>query len=327
MHSGIASAADIDNCVVVSCAGGGKTTKLIDRLMSLLRRGAAPGEILIITFTNKAAAEIRARLLAELEKAARDDSQMAALRRRILLSAAPADALSVHTFHGWFLTLLRHKPGGFFTPPNVCDSVAAVFEESWRRWQRKAEIAPSAALKTVLRELTPAALRKMCEQFREHRAVYEICTPSPSVFSDPESDSSQDEERMRELRFAAGAFAKCFAGGGKTAADVRAAASRLASGETGPAEEKTYFLTAEDSVRSVLAKHAEKIGCVLQLQNIADALIDFFVREEQRRAKEFNSAALEVCEDFSREWDAVLRARNETTFDDLELRVRKMLEG
>ena len=48
-------------------AGSGKTFALVARYLSLLFLGAKPSEILAITFTNKAAGEMRERLLSSLQ--------------------------------------------------------------------------------------------------------------------------------------------------------------------------------------------------------------------------------------------------------------------
>jgi ATP-dependent helicase/nuclease subunit A len=48
--------------VVEACAGSGKTWLLVSRILRLLLDGAAPGEILAITYTRKAAREIEERL-------------------------------------------------------------------------------------------------------------------------------------------------------------------------------------------------------------------------------------------------------------------------
>ena len=48
--------------VVEACAGAGKTWMLVSRILRALLDGAAPHEILAITFTRKAAGEMRERL-------------------------------------------------------------------------------------------------------------------------------------------------------------------------------------------------------------------------------------------------------------------------
>ena len=54
------------SAVVEACAGSGKTWLLVSRVVRLLLAGAAPGEILAITFTRRAAREMHTRLLREL---------------------------------------------------------------------------------------------------------------------------------------------------------------------------------------------------------------------------------------------------------------------
>lgn len=67
------------NLLIRASAGSGKTTRLVGRLISLLADGVEPGEIVALTFTRKAAAEFRRRLLAVLARAARDGNASAPL--------------------------------------------------------------------------------------------------------------------------------------------------------------------------------------------------------------------------------------------------------
>src|SRR3954451_20992805 len=79
-------------------AGSGKTTVLTERLLRLLAEVDQPEEILAITFTRKAAAEMRARVLKALRNET-DTSSAQGARRRKFAEAALARA----TARGWDL--------------------------------------------------------------------------------------------------------------------------------------------------------------------------------------------------------------------------------
>ena len=116
---------------VEACAGAGKTWMLVSRIVRALLEGVAPQEILAITFTRRAAGEMRGRLyqwLAEFAVADRaallqalrergvlieDDAQsplpeqLAQLYQQMLSSTRQ---VQVRTFHSWFAALLRNAP-------------------------------------------------------------------------------------------------------------------------------------------------------------------------------------------------------------------------
>ncbi|MES1161591.1 MAG: UvrD-helicase domain-containing protein, partial [Rhizobacter sp.] len=127
-----AMACDPQRSVVVeACAGAGKTWMLVSRILRALLDGAAPHEILAITFTRKAAGEMRERLnewLREFGSPHTSDAQRIAalVQRGVPPAQAPQLApqlaaphqrvlrdgrsVQVSTFHAWFAQLLRAAP-------------------------------------------------------------------------------------------------------------------------------------------------------------------------------------------------------------------------
>jgi ATP-dependent helicase/nuclease subunit A len=122
---------------VEACAGAGKTWMLVSRIVRALLDGAAPDAILAITFTKKAAGEMRERLnqwLVEFAQASPEQLHAELVARG--LSLPPIDqmghyrtpdllkqlsnlyqtvldagrSVQLRTFHGWFAALLRNAP-------------------------------------------------------------------------------------------------------------------------------------------------------------------------------------------------------------------------
>ena len=95
------------NVVLEASAGTGKTSVLVTRYVNLLKAGVEPANILAITFTRKAAAEMRERIVRELrESAARsefDKARWVELRDRL-------GEIGISTIDAFCLALLREFP-------------------------------------------------------------------------------------------------------------------------------------------------------------------------------------------------------------------------
>src|SRR5262245_6485236 len=95
------------NVVLEASAGTGKTRVLVERYVNLLRAGVEPDHILAITFTRKAAAEMRQRILDRLREASRL-SEIDAVRYRQLKERLGDIAIS--TIDAFCLGLVREFP-------------------------------------------------------------------------------------------------------------------------------------------------------------------------------------------------------------------------
>ncbi len=95
------------NVILEASAGTGKTRVLVERYVNLLRAGVEPDHILAITFTRKAAAEMRQRVIERLKEASRL-SQFDAGRWRDLKERL--GDIAVSTIDAFCLSLLREFP-------------------------------------------------------------------------------------------------------------------------------------------------------------------------------------------------------------------------
>jgi ATP-dependent helicase/nuclease subunit A len=144
------AAADPGRSVFVTAnAGSGKTTTLVDRVARLLLRKAPPGEILCVTYTKAAAAEMQARLFEKLGRwAVMDDAELSGdlvkLDGRDPAGLKPADlkearrlfaraletpgGLKIQTIHAFCEKLLRRFPieAGVSPAFKVLENEAAV---------------------------------------------------------------------------------------------------------------------------------------------------------------------------------------------------------
>jgi ATP-dependent helicase/nuclease subunit A len=95
------------NVALEASAGTGKTRVLVDRYVNLLRAGVDPSNILAMTFTRKAAAEMRERILTTLRDAA-SRGEIAPARWRELRDRT--DDIAISTIDAFCLSLLREFP-------------------------------------------------------------------------------------------------------------------------------------------------------------------------------------------------------------------------
>ncbi|HUD02859.1 MAG TPA: UvrD-helicase domain-containing protein [Candidatus Paceibacterota bacterium] len=131
--------------LVLAGAGAGKTRVITHRILQLVKEGVAPDEILAITFTNKAAGEMRTRTLELLAK--NNDINRPAF--------APHRPPFVSTFHSLGLLIIKEnfKALGLKRRPSIYDRADSMrlIKEALKQIGADGELEPRAALGTISR--------------------------------------------------------------------------------------------------------------------------------------------------------------------------------
>ena len=162
-------------------AGSGKTRVIVHKIARLLEAGYAPSQIAAITFTNKAAAEMRE-------------------RARALVGGKAAGKLAVSTFHSLGVRILREDGERVGLKPKFSildsDDVLGVLKDAGgttdnalaRRWQwaigawknrgldsagAEAELASGAALPSGMRADDALIAQRVMQRYEERLAAYQ----------------------------------------------------------------------------------------------------------------------------------------------------------
>ena len=151
--------------LVLAGAGSGKTRVITHRLARLVEAGADPRSITAVTFTNKAADEMRERA------------------RRLLGGAAVLS--SIGTFHAWALRFLRRHAAAAGLPPrfSIADSAdqLALVKEAMGELQISEQVFPAGAVRARISHaknalVTAARFEEIHADFAGERvaAVYRL---------------------------------------------------------------------------------------------------------------------------------------------------------
>jgi ATP-dependent DNA helicase Rep len=170
-----AAVAHVDGpLLVLAGAGSGKTRVITAKIAHLVGRGVEPARILAITFTNKAAREMRDRARALLERQG---------------CGAAAAAAHISTFHALGLAIVRSEtaalglPRGFsvFDPADAEPVVAELLATTdrararaaqWRISQWKNALVAPAAAASAARDPAEAAAARAYARYAEALAAY-----------------------------------------------------------------------------------------------------------------------------------------------------------
>jgi ATP-dependent helicase/nuclease subunit A len=134
---------DLDSTLVVEAAAGtGKTTALVQRILSLLRTGKATlasgkGDLVAVTFTEKAAGEMKLRLRTEIERA-RSAASAPDERARLDQALEQLEAARIGTIHAFCADVLRERPVEASIDPlfevAAEDEQDRLYDDAFTRW-------------------------------------------------------------------------------------------------------------------------------------------------------------------------------------------------
>ncbi|HEX9185883.1 MAG TPA: UvrD-helicase domain-containing protein, partial [Vicinamibacteria bacterium] len=193
---------DFDTTLLLEAgAGTGKTTVLVSRILALLRKGKAPiDRIVAITFTEKAAGELKSRLRDEIERALEEAAGEEA--ERLVRARDDLERAPVSTIHAFGASLLRERPFEAGLDPGfaVAADVASdrTFEDAWEAWLRERMTEGDPVLvRAMACDLKLTAVRQAARIMVGERDVLGLPEPEPAF--GPEGLLDRLREAVRTL--------------------------------------------------------------------------------------------------------------------------------
>jgi len=338
---------------VEACAGAGKTWMLVSRIVRALLDGCAPHEILAITFTKKAAGEMRERLHEWLADFARETPEQ--LHRQLLLrgvsEAALADGslalrlralqhavltagrpVQIRTFHGWFAALLRTAPLallerlGLPAQYELLENDAQAVARTWRPFYAAVLAAPqlhadfASAVATHGRSQTLKAL----ESALGRRIEFALADARGAVESSvdtwasawPEADPAAATPADALLAHAQRLYAAARALGGASAKTFVAKGSELEQAVTGGDAEAACaaLLTQKGEPR----KFSEKLVGLPVVQAAQELVMGYVAAKAQQDAWEHQQRMARLARVLLAEYARVKRERGWIDMNDVE---------
>lgn len=200
-----------DTLFVEAAAGTGKTTALTGRIVEVLKHGLGTLEdIVAVTFTEKAAGEMKLRLRAAIGEA-RVAERNGEIRERLSRALGHLELAHIGTIHGFCADVLRERPieAGVDPAFRVAaeDEAGRLLDGAFERWFEGALAAPGPGVRRALRRHYPrnsggprAALRAAAGSLVDQRDF-------DAPWSRPEWDREAALDRALDLLRELAAFA------------------------------------------------------------------------------------------------------------------------
>lgn len=190
-----------DDLLVAAGAGSGKTWVLTERYMEMLARGARPGQIVAITFTELAAAEMKRRIRGAVEKWI-DQAEDPAEKKRWRRMHSELDSAVISTIHGFCMRILKEHPveAGIDPQAKVLEP-----EDAERLLAEAVDELLEEALRERFEEIKPLYLawggrRGIVESLlAAHEAIQTFDYPVEQILADTERSFAWMRSRIPEI--------------------------------------------------------------------------------------------------------------------------------
>ena len=298
-------------------AGTGKTTTLIRRILHLiLEKGPAGSpvplsQICAITFTEKAAGEMKVRLRQALEEVLSEPRASAARVNLAREALEDLETASISTFHSFAVSLLKERPieaglDPHFTPLDELRS-ELFFREVWESWISRALAERRPVLEKTLRSrIGLDTIQDLARTLHSSGNAVRLL----------ECDSPADEDEMRaridELLSQGRRFAKLSVHSGDKLLDHLGRALNWLTGPREQCEEPSRPGHAGIAVNWKGGK--ETVGAVQSFIKEVAEFCSFCKRIPSQRL--LNELVCFLKDDFLVEWESRKRAAGFVDFDD-----------
>ena len=319
-------ASDFESTFFVEAgAGTGKTTTLVGRIVAMVAAGRLRiAELVAITFTEAAAAELRARVREALE----DHGSPATLA-----AAASLEEASIDTIHSFAGALLRTYPLEAGLPPNF-DTLDQIeqdleFKDRFRSWFEAAaekESSQKAIKNALLLGLTPDRIEGVARALHEH---YDLLDGGMNWAANPGRSALEAAPGLAQRLRAIEAYRedclepeqdKLYGRLG----EIAFCAERLVQSDS-EGKALVAMLQLERFPRIMGARGNWRSDSLARLRNELNPALDEMVEILRGRRAEILNSLLKALRDFVLGYAAERRERGVATFHDLLTWARDLL--